>query len=994
MNQSWDVDDIIHHFTLLPSEIAFLGSNDPHNHLGKALLLKFFQYEGRFPENETELPTAIVEYVAQQLNLPAAVLKEYAWQGRRIKEHRGKIRLFLGFHRASVVDQTALRTWLMESVLPQEHRPAYLTYLAYSRLRQLHIEPPTSGRMERLVTSALYQYEQAFFTHTAQHLPAQVKTNLQQLIHQKADLAEQIDLGEKEEDSPAQYPINDLKSSAGGAKVKNVKKVAGRLKLLQQVELPLDLFAGIPLRFLRQYQQQAAVESISHLQDHKNEAQTCTLLAVFCWVRQREITDQLVELFIQILNDIRLRAKQHVERQLLTDFIRVGGKQQLLFRLVEVMWDNPDGIIQEVLYPVVGKERLRSLVHEAQHQGTYRRSLQTHISGSYTYHYRQMLPPLLEVLTFRSNNEQYQPLIQALQVVAAYLQEDDPFYPVEEKVPLDDVIQKQWHSWIYQQDQRGRQRVRRVRYELCVLQSLREKLRCKEVWVMGADRYRNPDEDVPADFKEKRSEFYQALTLPLDATAFAKQVQASLQQALASLNDNLPNNEAVTILPKSGGWVQLTPLQAQVEPTNLRYLKQHIRRRWWMTSLLDMIKEVDLRVGFTDSFQSLTRQERLPRPELQKRLLLCLFGLGTNTGLTSVSMGNHGLNTADLQYVRRRFIVKDSLRQAISQVVNATLEIRDPQIWGEATTWCASDSKQFAAWSQNLLTQWHRRYHKAGVMVYWHVAKQALCIYSQLKTPSSSEVASMIEGVLRHCTAMQVDRNYVDTHGQSEVAFAFCHLLGFQLMPRFNNLHQQKLYLPDKDVADKYPHLKPILLEPINWELIIQQYDEMVKYATALRLGTADAEAILKRFNRNNYQHPTYKALSELGKALKTIFLCSYLSSEAVRREIQEGLNVIENWNSANSFILYGKQGEISSNDLDAQEVTILSMHLLQSCLVYVNTLMAQEVLIEPAWQQRMTAADWRGLTPLFYGHVNPYGLFNLDMEARIPLATPVMAAN
>jgi TnpA family transposase len=98
-------------------------------------------------------------------------------------------------------------------------------------------------------------------------------------------------------------------------------------------------------------------------------------------------------------------------------------------------------------------------------------------------------------------------------------------------------------------------------------------------------------------------------------------------------------------------------------------------------------------------------------------------------------------------------------------------------------------------------------------------------------------------------------------------------------------------------------------------------------------------------------------------------------------------LNVIENWNSANSFIFYGKRSEVSTNDVDAQEVAILSMHLLQSCLVYVNTLMAQEVLAELAWQQRMTEADWRGLTPLFYGHVNPYGMFDLDMEARIPLA-------
>ena len=110
-------------------------------------------------------------------------------------------------------------------------------------------------------------------------------------------------------------------------------------------------------------------------------------------------------------------------------------------------------------------------------------------------------------------------------------------------------------------------------------------------------------------------------------------------------------------------------------------------------------------------------------------------------------------------------------------------------------------------------------------------------------------------------------------------------------------------------------------------------------------------------------------------------------NSRSQRREIQEGLNIVENWNSANGFIFYGKQGEISTNDVDAQEIAILSMHLRQACLVYVNTLMAQEVLAEPKWYDRMTEADWRGLTPLFYLHVNPYGLFDLDMETRIPLA-------
>ncbi len=267
------------------------------------------------------------------------------------------------------------------------------------------------------------------------------------------------------------------------------------------------------------------------------------------------------------------------------------------------------------------------------------------------------------------------------------------------------------------------------------------------------------------------------------------------------------------------------------------------------------------------------------------------------------------------------------------------------------------------------------------------VDKNAACIYSQLKTCSSSEVAAMIEGVLRHCTTMTVEKNYVDSHGQSEVAFAFTHLLGFQLMPRLKGIHAQKLYLPSAGMAEQYPRLAPVLTRAIDWDLIRQQYDQMIKYATALRLGTAETEAILRRFTKGGVQHPTYAALAELGKAVKTIFLCRYLHLEAVRREVQEGLNVVENWNSANGFIHYGKGGEIASNRLDDQEVAALSLHLLQICLVYINTLMIQQVIDRDAWTERLTPEDLRALTPLIYNHVTPYGRFRLDMTDRLPLA-------
>ncbi|MDR6224362.1 TnpA family transposase [Desmospora profundinema] len=120
-----------------------------------------------------------------------------------------------------------------------------------------------------------------------------------------------------------------------------------------------------------------------------------------------------------------------------------------------------------------------------------------------------------------------------------------------------------------------------------------------------------------------------------------------------------------------------------------------------------------------------------------------------------MATGNADVTYENMLYIKRKFVHPENLKAANIRVVNAILKERLADVWGEATTSCASDSKKFGSWDQNLMTEWHPRYRGPGVMIYWHVEKNSACIHSQLKTCTSSEVAAMIKGFLQHATEFE-----------------------------------------------------------------------------------------------------------------------------------------------------------------------------------------------------------------------------------------------
>ena len=189
-------------------------------------------------------------------------------------------------------------------------------------------------------------------------------------------------------------------------------------------------------------------------------------------------------------------------------------------------------------------------------------------------------------------------MIQALELLKKYTDSKARYYDEKEEIPLDGVLKKGWQEILLEKDKEGKEKINRINYEISVLQALRERLNCKEIWVVGANRYGNPEDDLPTDFEVNRSLYYQNLSLPQDGDTFISQLQEEMAEALEKLDHRMPKNTDVTIIGKGRGLIRLSPFEKAPEPINLRQLKGEISRTWHQTSLLDILKETDLRIRF------------------------------------------------------------------------------------------------------------------------------------------------------------------------------------------------------------------------------------------------------------------------------------------------------------------------------------------------------------------------------------------------------------
>ena len=947
------------HWNLSDGEKRLICQRKEKYRLIFAVRLKFFGNFGYSIESIDEITSSIIEYIAQQISSFCYPEGDY-WGSRSYREHSAYIREHYGFRTIKEGDLSSLKLWLRRYHLPLN--PAYpkLEEVVYKYFYKRNIEPKSKKQIERYLKSWVSEFEAEFFQKTAKSLSFRDKNMLDDLLKEGEGIR-----------------LYDLKKDTYSSSIGGVMKEIERISYIKTTGiLSSKYFEDLSQSLMKKYHDYVMSSSPSELLRYKAQDKKYALLACFCYIKGVKYIDSLVEILLKLVHKLYNKGKNKTKEEFWKNRRTIYNKDKVLKDMAVVSIEYPSGIIEEKIYPKVGKDVLEDLANQPKSFDEYYNERKYHhMRLSYITHYRRIVSLILGNLDFDSKKNHK--ILQAVGLVKKYINSKIVYYPCEEEVV--DIASQNVRKLVTDGG-----KTQRINYEMTLLKALRTRLRCKDIWINGGYKYRNPDKDLAQDFQKNRKEYYETLNKPISAEEFILNLEKEVIFQLGELDKNIVKNKTVKIVKRGGKpWIKVSSLKPQQEPKNIQKLKEEVSEKWPSISLLDILKETELRLDLTSGFTSVASKEVIPKNELQYKILLCIFALATNTGLKRVSNNVKGITYEDLKYVQRRFVSVDNIKNAIIKIINGNLEIRDKELFGGLTISCASDSRKFSAWDQNLMTQWHVRYKGAGIMVYWHVDRKALCVYSKLKSCSSSEVVAMIEGVIHHCTNAEVKKNYVDSNGQSLIGFAFSHLLDFSLLPRLKRIGEERLLVPK---SSNFKNIQSIISRTINWDIIRDNYEGMIKYAIALKLRITEPEALLKRFTANNLKHPIYQALQELGRVVKTVFLCKYLRFEELRREIHEGLNVVERWNSVNDFIYYGKKSTISSNEEVIQKLSILSLHLLQASIVYMNTLMLQKVLKLNNWKLRLTQEDKRAISPLFYHHINPYGEFKLNMSERIEI--------
>jgi TnpA family transposase len=947
-------------------ELVALRRGD-HNRLGFALQLCTVRFLGTFLSDPTEVPPGAVVYVASQIGVKHPVcLARYSQRPATHREHAGEIQRVYGYR--DFGDYPAyfpFVRWLYTRAWVSAERPSVLLDMATSWLSERKIMLPGVTTLSRLVARVRDRTAARLWKQLAVLPDAPQRERLQALLAVP--------------EGGRLSPLDRLRRGATRVSGPGLVGALQRLREFRALGVGAIDLRSLPPGRLKTLARFASATWAPNIARMPADRRIATLLA---FARQGEITalDDALDLLDMLITEICTQAKRAGQRKRLRTLRDLDAAARQLGKVCELLMDESctAADIRTLAFSRVPKERLQQAIQTVE---TLTRPPDDHFYEELTERYgraRRFLPMLLETISFEAT-QAGQPVLKSLKHLVSL---EGQRKPDMSKAPLE-VVPSGWKRLVVGRDQK----VDRRAYTLCVLEQLQDALRRRDVYVVGSERWGDPRAKLLQGqaWEAARPQICRTLERHPDARAELDKLTQLLDAAYRRTATNLPGNAAVKIETHGGkDTFTLTGLDKQEEPASLLRLREQVDALLPRADLPEVLLEMHLRTGFADEFTHLsetgTRVHDLP-------LSVCavLLAEACNLGLEPlVRKDNPALTRDRLTWVQQNYLRGETLTRANARLVEAQNRIPLAQSWGGGEV-ASADGLRFVVPVRTVNAGPNSKYFHVGkgITYYNFNSNQFTGIHGIVITGTPHEAPWILEGLLEHQTALRPLEIMTDTASYSDVIFGLFYLLGFQFSPRLADIGETRFWRIDP-TAD-YGSLNGLARHKVNTRLIQDNWDDLLRVAGSLKQGTISASELVRSLLRSDRPSTLARALGELGRINKTLYLLPYIDDETYRRRILVQLNRHEGRHALSRDTFHGRRGELRQRYREGQEDQLGALGLVVNVIVLWNTLYMDAALSHLAASGVVVKEEDKArLSPLGHEHLNFQGRYSFVVAEAI----------
>jgi len=924
------------------------------------VLLKCHQHLGYLPSLK-DIPTPVIVYVREQLDMPQDVTLAYEAERSRYR-HYPLIRDFLKIQAYSQGGQDIAASAIRQAATTMSD-PADLINVAIEKLLEQRFELPAFSTLDRL----------------AGHVRQEVHEQLYQQITSGLDTAQRpcLDRMLTPQDGERVTPFTQLKQVPGKPTLKGMRLWIKRLDWLNSLLETTPLLKEVAHTKIRQFAAEAEVMEATDMLDVHNGAKRHALLICLIHLKQVQTQDQLATMLLKRMKRTHNRARE-----------KLLERQQQSRELEECMMEAFSHVVHSA-----SREPHDALL------GTEVRSILSHYGGIETlmeqyqqvqaYHHHNYLPllwdihrphraalfQLIEQLGIHSATRD-RSVLAALDFICEHRPSRMDWLPYE--IDLNFMSQR-WQDFV-QTRHEGTPVLKRRPLEVAVLSHVADGLRGGDLYLLGSEEYADYREQLlPWEECEARLETYcQVLGLPADAEAFVRHLKESLTQVAQDVDRSYPDTTELTLDER--GKPHLKRLSSEPVPEGLEAFKEEVRQRMPEHHLLDVLKNVHYWIDYTRHFTPPSGSD--PKmPEACSRYLFTLFGYGSNLGAAQTARhAPEGITPRILRRINTQHITTHGLEAARNDVISEYTRFELPFVWGKGKT-VIVDGTHIELIENNLLGERHIRYGGYGGVAYQHISDTYIALFSNFIACGVWEAVYILDGLMRYHPNLQPDTLHADTQGQSEPVFALAHLLGIQLMPRMRNWDDVTFYRPAAEAH--YRHIDALFTQTVHWQRILDHWQDMMQVVLSIQAGHVLPSTLLKKLGVHSRRNRLYLAFRELGRVVRTLFLLKYISQPAMRRHIRGETTKVESYHDFCDWVRFGGD-VIPTGDPVEQEQRVKCTDLVANLLMLHNVFDLTQVLAGMSEEgYAVTPARVQRLSPYMTEHIKRFGQYVLDMEEK-----------